>query len=64
MEFLLPRMLTAGSGARLRTQGRVVRVEPDGFAVLAEMSTSSLLHGAVTVRVSAESDAGRMKTVR
>lgn len=45
MEFSLPRLLAAGSGARLKTRGRVVRTEPDGFAVLAELSPSSLLHG-------------------
>lgn len=44
MEFSLPRLLAAGPGARLKTRGRVVRVEPDGFAVLAEMGPSSLLH--------------------
>jgi len=44
MEFSLPRLLAAGPGARLKTRGRVVRVEPEGFAVLAEMGPSSLLH--------------------
>jgi hypothetical protein len=43
MEFSLPRLVAAGPGARLKTRGRVVRVEPDGFAVLAEMGPSSLL---------------------
>ena len=46
MEFSLPRLLAAGPGARLKTRGCVVRVEPDGFAVLAEMRPSSLLHPA------------------
>ena len=44
MEFSLPRLLAAGPGARLKTRGCVVRVEPEGFAVLAEMGPSSLLH--------------------
>ena len=44
MDFSLPRLLAAGPGARLRTRGRVVRAEPDGFAVLAEMGPGSLLH--------------------
>jgi len=44
MEFSLPRLLAAGPGALLKTRGRVVRVEPEGFAVLAEMGPSSLLH--------------------
>jgi PilZ domain len=44
MEFSLPRLLAAGPGARLKTRARVVRVEPEGFAVLAEMGPSSLLH--------------------
>jgi len=44
MEFSLPRLLAAGPGARLKTRGCVVRVEPDGFAVLAELRASSLLH--------------------
>src|SRR5215469_9227811 len=35
MEFSLPRLLAAGPGARLKTRARVVRVEPEGFAVLA-----------------------------
>ncbi len=43
MEFSLPRLLAAGPGARLKTRGHVVRVEPEGFAVLAEMGPSSLL---------------------
>ena len=43
MEFSLPRLLAAGPGARLKTRGRVIRVEPEGFAVLAEMGPSSLL---------------------
>ena len=43
MEFSLPRLLAAGPGARLKTRGRVLRVEPEGFAVLAEMRPSSLL---------------------
>jgi hypothetical protein len=43
MDFSLPRLLAAGPGARLRTHGRVVRTEPDGFAVLAEMGPGSLL---------------------
>ena len=63
MEFFLPRMLAAGSGARLRTRGTVVRVEPDGFAVLAEMNPSSLLHGANTVLAEADRSAERMKPV-
>lgn len=44
MEFSLPRLLAAGPGARLKTRGFVVRVEPEGFAVLAEMGPSSILH--------------------
>jgi hypothetical protein len=44
MEFSLPRLLAAGPGARLRTRGRVVRVEAEGFAVVAEMKPGSLLH--------------------
>ena len=44
MEFFLPRLLAAGPGARLKTRGCVVRVEPEGFAVLAELGPSSLLH--------------------
>ncbi|PYX72030.1 MAG: hypothetical protein DMG78_13310 [Acidobacteria bacterium] len=44
MEFSLPRLLAAGPGALLKTRGCVVRVEPEGFAVLAEMGPSSLLH--------------------
>jgi PilZ domain len=44
MEFSLPRLLAAGPGARLKTRGCVVRVEPEGFAVLAEMGPSSMLH--------------------
>jgi PilZ domain len=44
MEFSLPRLLAAGPGARLKTRARVVRVEPEGFAVLAKMGPSSLLH--------------------
>jgi hypothetical protein len=43
MEFSLPRLLAAGPGARLKTRGRVVRVEPEGFAVLAELGPSSLM---------------------
>ena len=44
MEFSLPRLVAAGPGARLKTRGCVVRVEPEGFAVLAEMGPSSMLH--------------------
>jgi len=44
MEFSLPRLLAAGPGARLKTRGHVIRVEPEGFAVLAEMGPSSMLH--------------------
>jgi hypothetical protein len=44
MEFSLPRLLAAGPGARLKTRGFVVRVEPEGFAVLAEMGPNSILH--------------------
>jgi hypothetical protein len=44
MEFSLPRLLAAGPGARLKTRARVVRVEPEGFAVLAELRPNSLLH--------------------
>lgn len=43
MEFSLPRLLAAGPGARLRTRGRVVRVETEGFAVLVEMGPNSLI---------------------
>ena len=48
MEFSLPRLLAAGPGARLTTRGRVVRVEPEGFAVLAEIKSSSLLQRAAS----------------
>ena len=44
MEFSLPRMLAAGPGARLKTRARVVRVEPEGFAVVTEMGPGSILH--------------------
>jgi hypothetical protein len=44
MEFSLPRLLAAGPGALLKTRARVVRVEPEGFAVLTEMGPGSLLH--------------------
>jgi hypothetical protein len=44
MEFSLPRLLAAGPGARLKTRGRVIRVEPEGFAVLVEMRPASLMH--------------------
>ena len=44
MEFSLPRLLAAGPGARLKTRARVVRVEPEGFAVVTEMGPGSLLH--------------------
>ena len=44
IEFSLPRLLAAGPGALLKTQACVVRVEPEGFAVLTEMGPSSLLH--------------------
>lgn len=44
MEFFLPRLQAAGPGARLKTRGRVLRIESDGFAVLAEMGPSSLAH--------------------
>ncbi len=64
MEFSLPRLLAAGSGARLRTRGRVVRVEPDGFAVLAELSPSSLLHGATVTGMDMILSTQRMKPVR
>ena len=48
MEFSFPRLLSAGPGATLKTRGRVVRVEPNGFAVLAEMTPSSLLQRAAS----------------
>jgi len=64
MEFFLPRLLAAGSGARLRTRGQVVRVEPDGFAVLAEMNPSSLLHGTATMPASEVRGTERLKPVR
>jgi len=60
MEFSLPPLLAAKSGARLKTQGRVVRTELDGIAVLAEMSPGSLLHDAVGEPRSLE----RIKQVR
>jgi hypothetical protein len=44
MEFLLPPLLVAGAGARLKMRGRVVRTVADGFAVVTEMGTGSLLH--------------------
>jgi hypothetical protein len=49
MEFSLPRLLAAGPGARLKTRGRVVRVEAEGFAVIAEMGPSSLLQRTATM---------------
>jgi len=64
MEFSLPRLLAAGSGARLRTRGRVVRIEADGFAVLAELSPGSLLHGATSMPVDAMRSPERMKPIR
>jgi hypothetical protein len=64
MEFSLPRLLAAGSGARLKTRGRVVRNEPDGFAVLAEMSPSSLFHGTTNVAMGSLHNTERMKPVR
>jgi len=44
MQFSLPRLLAAGPGARLKTRARVVRVEPEGFAVVTEMGPGSLSH--------------------
>lgn len=44
MEFSLPRLLAAGPGARLKMRARVVRVEPEGFAVVTEMGPGSILH--------------------
>jgi hypothetical protein len=64
MELSLPRLLAAKSGARLRTRGRVVRTEADGFAVLAEMNPSSLLHGEANIAVGAMRSTERMKSVR
>ena len=43
--FSLPRLLAAGPGTQLKIRGRVVRTEPEGFAVLAKMSPNSLRHG-------------------
>ena len=44
IDLSLPRLLAAGHGARLKTRGRVVRIESDGFAVAADMGPGSLLH--------------------
>jgi hypothetical protein len=38
LEFTLPPSLAAGPRTQLRTQGCVVRTEPDGFAVLNKMT--------------------------
>jgi hypothetical protein len=64
MEFSLPRLLAAGSGARLKIRGCVVRTEPEGFAVLAEMSPSSLLHGGQAMPAGAMHITERVKPVR
>ena len=42
LEFSLPRLLAAGHGTRLKTKGCVVRIEPDGFAISANMGPSAL----------------------
>lgn len=44
MNFALPPLLAAGRGARLKTRGRVVRTDSDGFAVVADLGPGSLLH--------------------
>jgi len=54
MDFSLPPLLAAGRGARLRTRGRVVRNELEGFAVVADMGPASLLHGERDVYALAE----------
>jgi hypothetical protein len=41
----LPQLLAAGSGARLRMSGCVVRIEPEGFAAQMEMRPNSLMQG-------------------
>lgn len=45
LDFSLPRLLAAGPGTRLKTKGLVVRTEPDGFAVSANLGPSALRHG-------------------
>lgn len=45
MEVTLPPLQAAGHGARLKTNGRVVRSEPQGFAVV-DMGLSSRLQAA------------------
>jgi len=44
MDFALPPLLAAGRGARLKTYGRIVRSDSDGFAVIADLGPDSLLH--------------------
>ncbi len=45
MEVTLPPLQAAGHGARLKTNGRVVRSEPQGFAMV-DMGLSSRLQAA------------------
>ncbi|MGC1451242.1 MAG: PilZ domain-containing protein [Candidatus Sulfotelmatobacter sp.] len=44
MNFALPPLQAAGRGSRLKTSGRVVRSESDGFAVIADIGPGSRLH--------------------
>ena len=44
MKFTLPPLLAAGHGAQIETSGHVVRCETDGFAAVADLGPSSLLH--------------------
>lgn len=44
MNFSLPPLHAAGRGARLKTSGRVVRSESEGFVVLADIGPGSRLH--------------------
>jgi hypothetical protein len=42
LDFSLPSLLAAGLGSKLRTRGRVIRTEYQGFAVLTKLSPGSL----------------------
>jgi hypothetical protein len=44
MDFSLPPLHVAGRGSRLKTRGRIVRNESEGFAVVADMGLGSRLH--------------------
>lgn len=44
LDFSLPRLLAAGTGTQLKTRGLVIRTEPDGFAVSANLGPSALRH--------------------